>query len=205
MVIAFDFGGTLDTHGRHWSKVLYEGWRQVMPSLEWEHFMEAYVTAEREMHTEPSWDFMQTLTAKCRLEASHMNDNIPDTVADEVARWCHHDVESCIDSSRHVLDILYKRYPLILVSNFYGNLNSVLLNFSLSAYFTDIIESAQVGIRKPDPAIYGLLLERHPGLQPEDVLVVGDSMKNDILPAQSLGMKTLRITCYDDLLTLTSL
>jgi putative hydrolase of the HAD superfamily len=51
-----------------------------------------------------------------------------------------------------------------------------------------VIESARVGIRKPDPRIYELGVEAL-GLAPEEVVVVGDSFPKDILPAKTIGCK----------------
>ena len=45
------------------------------------------------------------------------------------------------------------------------------------------------GIRKPDPRLFEIALDRL-GLQPQETMVVGDSLKNDILPAHSLGCAT---------------
>lgn len=58
----------------------------------------------------------------------------------------------------------------------------------MSHYFDDVIESAVVGVRKPDERIYQIALERL-GLEPELAAVVGDSVKKDILPAKRLGCK----------------
>ena len=58
--------------------------------------------------------------------------------------------------------------------------------------FETIIESAQAGIRKPDPAIFLLATERM-GVSPQQAIVVGDSMKNDIRPAHELGCMTVWI------------
>ena len=85
-----------------------------------------------------------------------------------------------------VLEALYARYPMVLVSNFYGNVESVLADFDLRRYFRDIIESAVVGVRKPDPKIFQLGVDAL-GLKPEEVLVIGDSYKKDIVPAESIG------------------
>ena len=67
--------------------------------------------------------------------------------------------------SAEVLDELHKRYPMALVSNFYGNIACVLREFGLEKFFLDIVESAVVGIRKPDPKIFTLgveALNQHP-------------------------------------------
>ena len=49
-----------------------------------------------------------------------------------------------------------------------------------------VVESAVVGIRKPDPRIFALGVEAL-GVPAENVLVVGDSYKKDIVPAESIG------------------
>ena len=85
---------------------------------------------------------------------------------------------------------------MALVSNFYGNVETVLEEMQLRDFFCDVIESAQVGIRKPDPRLYALGVEalrkkQLPGhLDESDILVVGDSIQKDIIPAKSLGCKT---------------
>ena len=91
-----------------------------------------------------------------------------------------------MEEARPVLEALRARFPLVLVSNFYGNVEAVLTDFDLRKYFDDIIESAVVGVRKPDPAIFRLGVEAL-GMRPDEVLVVGDSLKKDILPAESIG------------------
>lgn len=45
-----------------------------------------------------------------------------------------------------------------------------------------------VGVRKPDPKIFRLGVDAL-GLKPEEVLVVGDSYKKDIVPAETIGCK----------------
>ena len=78
---------------------------------------------------------------------------------------------------------------MVLVSNFYGNVEAVLSDFDLRRYFQAIIESAVVGVRKPDPRIFQLGVDAL-GLKPSQVLVIGDSLRKDILPARSIGCRT---------------
>ena len=89
-----------------------------------------------------------------------------------------------------MLELLSQHYPMMLVSNFYGNVDSVLRDFDLRRYFRGVIESAVVGVRKPNPVIFKLgvdVLE----LPESEVLVIGDSLKKDIIPAESLGCQVL--------------
>ena len=92
--------------------------------------------------------------------------------------------------SREVLLRLSEWYPMVLVSNFYGNIGVVLREFGLDGIFRQIVESAVVGIRKPDPRIFTLGVEAL-GLPASSVLVVGDSMDKDILPAKHAGCQTV--------------
>lgn len=202
-IIVFDFGGTLDTHGRHWARVLFEHWEEVLKGLSWEQFYEAYVAAERAMTTEEDWDFRRTLQHKCRLEANFMQRPDAADQADAVADACYELARECTARSKEVLMTLRRSgVPLVLVSNFYGNLPTVLHDFGLKGCFDHVVESARVGVRKPDNAIFRLVLDLYPALTPADVLVAGDSERNDILPAQSLGMKTHLVRKFGDLLAL---
>ena len=79
---------------------------------------------------------------------------------------------------------------MVLVSNFYGNIATVLREFGLDGIFQTIVESAVVGVRKPDPQIFTLGVEAL-GLRPEEVVVVGDSVDKDIIPAHNAGCQTV--------------
>ena len=66
----------------------------------------------------------------------------------------------------------------------------VLQEFGLDGLFSQIIESAVVGVRKPDPRIFTLGVEAL-GLNPSEVIVVGDSIDKDIIPATKAGCQTV--------------
>ena len=60
------------------------------------------------------------------------------------------------------------------------------------ARFEVVIDSSEVGLRKPDPAIYELLLERL-GLPGSEVAYV-DDWEGNLAPAEALGMRTVLFT-----------
>ncbi len=107
-------------------------------------------------------------------------------------------VECCMAKNRHnidnvsgpVLKVLASEYKLGVVSNFYGNLNSVLAEFGIDKYFSSVTESAVVGVRKPDPEIFRIAASSL-GLTPAECVVVGDSADKDIIPAQIAGCRTV--------------
>ena len=60
----------------------------------------------------------------------------------------------------------------------------------LTEFFTSIIVSEAVGLRKPDPAIF-LLSCKQLGVYPHDCIFVGDNEMADIQGAKDVGMKTI--------------
>jgi putative hydrolase of the HAD superfamily len=197
--IIFDYGGTIDTRGDHWSHVIDAGWHNAGIDVDVETFRTCYVHAERELAREryilPGDNFYVLLLKKMRIELQRLSefgaisvDEI-ETKAVQIAQYCYDFARTCVEEARPVLAQLAEKYPLQLVSNFYGNVDEVLRDFNIRQYFNGVIESAVVGVRKPDARIFMLGCVAL-GLKPEEVLVVGDSLKKDILPARSIGCQT---------------
>lgn len=197
--IIFDYGGTIDSRGDHWSEVIWDGYRHAGIDVDKAEFRNAYVYAERELartrHILPHHNFLDLLHIKMHIELSQLPEAVAatgrdaDTLAEEVAQYCYRAARACVEEARPVLEALSARFPLVLVSNFYGNVEAVLADFDLRRYFRAIIESAVVGVRKPDPAIFRLGIDAL-GLPPQEVLVIGDSLRKDIIPAESIGCRT---------------
>ena len=173
--VIFDYGGTIDSRGDHWSEVIWDGYREAGVQVTKEQFRDCYVYAEREL-------------AKTRLvENAVLPSDYPvEEKALAVARYCYNRAKESVEEARQVLEFVHERVPMVLVSNFYGNVETVLADFDLARYFKKVVESAVVGIRKPDPRIFALGVEAL-GVPAENVLVVGDSYKKDIVPAESIG------------------
>lgn len=199
----FDYGGTLDTGGQHWGKVIWHAYeRQQVPVSE-AQFRDAYVHAERTLGKnpiiKPDFTFKRTLEEKIRIQLAYLAgleaiaEDVRVTLPGYQARLVDDlYARTCAETarSREVLLQLKQHYPMVLVSNFYGNIATVLKEFGLDGIFGTIIESAVVGVRKPDPQIFVLGVEAL-GLQPDEVIVVGDSMDKDIVPASKAGCHTI--------------
>lgn len=194
----FDYGGTLDTRGNHWGKVLWHGYERTGVPVGEQDFRDAYVYGERTLATspivKPDFTFRDTLQAKIRLQLQWLeeNRNLGDATRylERILDDVYQQTKDTTKESALVLGELAQRFPLVLVSNFYGNISTVLREFGLDHLFGDIIESAVVGIRKPDARIFALGVERL-GLKAEEVAVVGDSYDKDILPSHSIGCHTI--------------
>lgn len=272
--IIFDYGGTLDTRGDHWSEVLWQGYEhfgigvaddeEVEPgvSIHKQAFRDAYVYGERALAVNPivtpDFHFEDILREKLILELNFLagkelletgkddsekqaklgnlgndseasssvissssdslsSDSSSDSsssdsdsssseslflslsdseihqIAVDMARYINAKTLALLNENKQVLEHLkQKGYPMVLVSNFYGNINQVLKDAEIDGYFQNVIESAVVGVRKPNPAIFALgvcALD----LPASQVLVVGDTYGKDIIPAHKLGCHTLWI------------
>lgn len=191
--LIFDYGGTIDTNGVHWGEVIRSAYERFDAPVTRDEFREAYVQVERALGSRPvirpEHTFRDVLHIKLKLqfEALQIDDL---SLAAEIADACYADAARTIRAASDVLSRLTKRYPAVLVSNFYGNLRTVLDEFRLSRYFKSVIESAGAGVRKPDPAIFARGIEAL-GLRPEETVIIGDSYKNDILPADALGCPSI--------------
>ena len=186
----FDYGGTLDTGGQHWGMLLWHAFeRHQVPVLE-SQFRDAYVYAERTLGRnkiiQPTDTFLQTLTKKVQLELTYLNN---ESYTDAIVLDVYERTKSQTALSRRVL-MQMKASPMVLVSNFYGNISVVLQEFGLDGIFAEVIESAVVGIRKPDPQIFLLGVDAL-GMKPEEITVVGDSLEKDIIPAKRAGCHTV--------------
>ncbi|MDE5652476.1 MAG: HAD family hydrolase [Muribaculaceae bacterium] len=203
--VVLDYGGTLDSRGEHWSEVLWRGWQNAGADFEFdrEKFLDAYVYAERllakEVHILPDDDFLTLLLKKIniemnayasadpRLESAHVAE-----LARRAALYCDSAAREVVAESRDTLlqPLAAAGMPMVLVSNFYGNVESVLEEYGVRRYMKEIIESAVVGVRKPDPEIFRLGVKAL-GLEPSEVIVVGDSYRKDIEPALKAGCRAV--------------
>lgn len=199
--IIFDYGGTLDSRGEHWSHIIRRGYSAAGLELSDEDFRAAYVHAERALattrHILPQHTFLDLMRIKVRIELAYLvgagiltPDRASQSTVETIAGYCYSHARGCVAESAATLRALGAAgVPMVLVSNFYGNIHSVLADFGIDGYFKAVVESAVVGVRKPDPRIFALGVEAL-GLTPGEVLVVGDSYSKDILPARSIGCST---------------
>ena len=97
-----------------------------------------------------------------------------------------------VPEAREMLEQLQaKGYRLFAASNSFGHLQrSRLEHAGILHYFEDTYISMDIGYDKPDIRFYQEALKRC-GLQPSEVLMIGDSMTTDILGAQAAGIDAL--------------
>ncbi|WP_321518751.1 HAD family hydrolase [uncultured Bacteroides sp.] len=199
--IIFDYGGTIDTNGKHWAEVIWTRYKELSIPVSKEDFKKAYIHGERTLALQPlikpSHDFYDVLLIKAKIQIEYLIQQGFLTYSDqtnkypeEIAKGCYDFAKGVVNNSLFVVKKLSIKYNLTLVSNFYGNINKVLENFGLLCSFKSVIESAVVGVRKPDPAIFTLGV-RELGIEAYETVVIGDSFSKDIIPAKAAGCHTI--------------
>jgi HAD superfamily hydrolase (TIGR01549 family) len=89
-----------------------------------------------------------------------------------------------------ILKTLQERYCLALISNYDHPpyIEMALDRLRLRPFFSQVIISSQVGLSKPDPRIFELALKKSK-LKADEVIFVGDSLKDDIAGARAAGIR----------------
>jgi YjjG family noncanonical pyrimidine nucleotidase len=87
-----------------------------------------------------------------------------------------------------VLKALSKRIAIVLVTNGIAMVQKRRLAASeIGMYFQDVLISADLGVSKPDPAIFHIAVRRL-GLPAGEILCIGDSPSSDIRGAANAGI-----------------
>ncbi|MGH7895251.1 MAG: HAD family hydrolase [Candidatus Binatia bacterium] len=187
--LLLDYGGTLDGDALHWFDHFAALYARLGIAVPIARLKSAFYAADAALAASPDAQgyrlepmvraHVRLQFATLTLDGAGLVDRLADAfVADTRRAW---------DRNRPLLARLATRFRLGVVSNSYGNM-PVLLDEAGLGPFELVIDSALVGIHKPDPAIYTLAAERL-GLPPGTILHVGDSWERDVAPARQIGMQ----------------
>jgi HAD superfamily hydrolase (TIGR01549 family) len=91
-----------------------------------------------------------------------------------------------------LLEGLAGRYKLAVVSQHFRQVAQWMEHHDLRRYFSVLAISGKERIYKPDPRLYELACGRL-GVAPEETMMVGDRLDNDIWPANRMEMTTVRV------------
>jgi 2-haloacid dehalogenase len=95
------------------------------------------------------------------------------------------------EESLDLIEKLSRDYRMTILSNGLKDVQDNRLRKSVIAkYFEEIIISEEVGLAKPDPAIFELLFERIGFSDKSKALIVGDSLTSDIQGGNHFGIDT---------------
>lgn len=134
-----------------------------------------------------AWHSMYEFMGK-QLGISEGLSELTQSVHNAYTRADHWDIYS--DVILTLTELQKRSIRLAVVSNWDINLNSLLKEMGLAAYFEEIFASAEVGFHKPQPEIFQYALHTL-SLDPEEALYVGDLPETD-----GAGAKAAEITPY---------
>lgn len=193
--VLFDFGGTLDADGIHWSPRFHAAYRAAGGSLDRPSFDELFKQSDRALARLPGirqFGFHDTVAWQARLVLEFVPDGRR-IDPNRVAAAFHAEACRTVQRNRPVLERLARRYRLGVLSNFTGNLDPCLRELGLTGLFQVVSDSTLVGATKPDPRIFTESLAAL-GVPADRAWMVGDNFDADIRPAAQLGMRTCWIT-----------
>jgi 2-haloacid dehalogenase len=187
--IVFDLGGVLlDWNPRHLFRKYFNGDEQQV-----EHFLTEICPQEWNLKQDAGYSFTQAIAEqKLRFPQyaqpiQAYQDRWEETVAGE------------IEGSVAILaELRDAGYPLYVLSNWAAETFArVRGKYAFLDWFDELIISAEVGLIKPDPAIFAYLLERV-GLPAEECLFIDDHATNTEA-AEKLGFQTVLFSTPEDL------
>ncbi|MDB2606486.1 YjjG family noncanonical pyrimidine nucleotidase [Zobellia sp.] len=131
-------------------------------------------------------------------------DDLKYTISDEVINKVALDYIEHLSSFNHlfphtieVLDYLKPKYKLHIITNGFQEIQSKKLkNSNIYGYFDQIIDSEMAGVKKPNPIIFNLALNRAKA-RPQTSLMIGDNLEADILGAQAAGYHVLHFNAHN--------
>lgn len=100
--------------------------------------------------------------------------------------------EILFDGVRDVLQELSQAYHLGVLANQPSSTLERLKRDNIYSYFEVCLLSDIENMKKPDIRFFEYALDKIK-CKPENVIMVGDRLDNDIMPAKKVGMKTIRI------------
>jgi putative hydrolase of the HAD superfamily len=210
--VIFDLGSTLIRFEGEWPKILQESSqvlaRQLVRDgypLNDKSFVADFMEEVLDSYQIREQDWVERTTSSLLLKvlARFGHREVADEVIERAllkfydvseARW------TPMDGVYEVLDHLrLKGMCLGMISNAgdEGNVQRLIDNAQLRPYFKPIYISAALGIRKPNPKLFEMVLETW-DLPADQVVMVGDNLGADILGAQNAGVHQIWLTTQAD-------
>ena len=109
----------------------------------------------------------------------------------DLPKW-HKEEEILYCDAAYCLEILSGRYKIGIIANQSFGTKERLEQHGVLQYIDLVVASAEEGAAKPDKKIFEIALERS-NCKPNNAVMIGDRIDNDIVPANLLGMHTIWI------------
>lgn len=207
-VVLFDLGDTLIYFDADWHSVQRESSHALWQSLtdqdiaiEKQAFLDIFSTRMLDYYREREYTHIETTSARV-LAAALTTLNITNYTDEIIANAL--DAMYAVSQRYWLLEhdtiqslswLQEQGYHIGLISNASdtNDVYALLDKHNLGGYFEQILISSQFGKRKPHPAIFEEALQFF-GYVPENYMMVGDKLANDVLGANQIGMNSVWIT-----------
>jgi len=98
-----------------------------------------------------------------------------------------------------VLDYLFQKYTLHIITNGFTEVqNTKISNSNLSKYFTCIIDSETVGVKKPHSKIFNYAYNISKAAYKNECLMIGDNYQADVMGAINNGFKAIHLNSNNE-------
>ncbi|AJY73908.1 HAD family hydrolase [Paenibacillus beijingensis] len=178
----FDVGETLvdesepirDIIGQFVEQASLLGW-----PLRHEEALDAFMEAHRSFSPFPMQDVMKKFI---KSDA--------DIAAVRSAMKYRKELEKPFPQAKELLRKLAQNYRIGIIANQSAGTTSRLERYGMLEHIHAVFSSSEEGLAKPDPRFFELALSKTACL-PEEAVMVGDRIDNDIIPAKKLGMRAI--------------
>lgn len=187
--VLFDFGGTLDADGLPWKERVSRLYREeglVIPPQRFDALF--YAADDALVGAVPSTLSFQETVFRLLAGINRGLDIRDDALVGRIATRFLERASRTLRRNASLLAALRRRYRLAIVSNFYGNLATVCAECEVSEFVDVLIDSEDIGCRKPDPRIFHVAAAAL-GVEPAETVMVGDSLPRDMAGARAAGMR----------------
>jgi HAD superfamily hydrolase (TIGR01549 family) len=190
--VLLDFGGTLADGSLEWDPY-HETIRDYLKSLGFSIEMNEVKKALRDALAE--LNVIRTRGEEMRFEDVYaiFLQKLGINHDDETLEWLHDNFKKYYKTNffpclEEVLIELSSKYRLAMVSNTMSDQPKILLReANLDKYFDLLVCSRDLGVRKPNPEIFKIVLDMI-DVKPSEAVHVGDSVEADMIGARNTGL-----------------
>ncbi|NAS32320.1 noncanonical pyrimidine nucleotidase, YjjG family [Flavobacteriaceae bacterium R38] len=102
------------------------------------------------------------------------------------------------ENTNTILEYLRQKYRLHIITNGFEEVQEKkMMNANIHKYFTHVINSEMVGVKKPNPLIFEYALNKAK-VKADHAIMIGDNLEADIMGAKGVGMHALHFNSNDD-------
>ncbi len=206
--VLFDLGGTLIYFDGAWPEVMQSANQELLShlheqglQLNAESFVAEFRRRLEEYYSQRESEFIEYTTAlvlRTLLADLGYRDISPELLRPALKRLyavsqAHWKAEKETLPALNALQAAGYKMAVISNASDDDDVQTLVDNAGIRSYFDFVLSSAACGIRKPNPRIFELALERW-GFAAEQAAMVGDTLGADILGARNAGLYSIWIT-----------